>query len=162
MVKTDCRYDILKEAFLFSCLTGLRWSDINKLDWSEISVFNGVNRITFNQKKTTGLQYLDIPPQAYSLIKGFDRTGRVFQSLRYSAYMNVELLRWAMAAGITKHVTFHAGRHTFAVSLITQGVDIYTVSKLMGHTEIKTTQLYADIIDSVRKSAMHKIPDIGL
>ncbi len=162
LVKTDCRYDILKEAFLFSCLTGLRWSDINKLDWSEISVFNGVNRITFNQKKTTGLQYLDIPPQAYSLIKGFDRTGRVFQSLRYSAYMNVELLRWAMAAGITKHVTFHAGRHTFAVSLITQGVDIYTVSKLMGHTEIKTTQLYADIIDSVRKSAMHKIPDIGL
>ena len=162
LVKTNCRYDILKEAFLFSCLTGLRWSDINKLDWSEISVFNGVNRITFNQKKTTGLQYLDIPPQAYSLINGFKKKGRVFQSLRYSAYMNVELLRWTMAAGITKHVTFHAGRHTFAVSLITQGVDIYTISKLMGHTEVKTTQLYADIIDSVRKSAMHKIPDIGL
>ena len=162
LVKTDCRYDILKEAFLFSCLTGLRWSDINKLDWSEISEFNGTNRITFNQKKTTGLQYLDIPPQAFNLLKGLDRKGRVFQSLRYNSYMNVELLRWAMAAGITKHVTFHAGRHTFAVSLITQGVDIYTLSKLMGHSEIKTTQIYADIIDSVRKDAMHKIPDIGL
>ena len=76
--------------------------------------------------------------------------------------MNVELLRWSMAAGISKHVTFHAGRHTFAVSLITQGVDIYTLSKLMGHSEIKTTKIYADIIDKVRKDAMHKIPDIGL
>ncbi len=76
--------------------------------------------------------------------------------------MNVELLRWAMSAGITKHVTFHSARHTFAVSLITQGVDIYTISKLMGHTEVKTTQIYADVIDSVRKDAMFKIPDIGL
>lgn len=163
LVKTDCRYDILKNAFLFSCLTGLRWSDINKLDWSEISEFNGNKRITFNQKKNpTKLQYLELSPQAYSLLNGFEQKGRVFQSLKYSAYMNVELLRWAMAAGITKHVTFHTGRHTFAVSLITQGVDIYTVSKLMGHSEVKTTQVYADIIDSVRKEAMHKIPDIGL
>ena len=163
LVKTDCRYDILKNAFLFSCLTGLRWSDINKLDWSEISEFNGNKRITFNQKKNpTKLQYLELSPQAYSLLNGFEQKGRVFQSLKYSAYMNIELLRWAMAAGITKHVTFHAGRHTFAVSLITQGVDIYTVSKLMGHSEVKTTQVYADIIDSVRKDAMYKIPDIGL
>ena len=162
LVKTDCRYDILKEAFLFSCLTGLRWSDINKLDWSEISEFNGSHRITFNQKKTGNLQYLDIPPQAFNLLKGIEKKGRVFQSLKYSAYMNIELLRWTMAAGISKHVTFHAGRHTFAVSLITQGVDIYTISKLMGHTEVKTTQIYADIIDKVRKDAMYKIPDIGL
>ena len=162
LVKTDCRYDILKNAFLFSCLTGLRWSDINKLDWSEISEFNGNMRITFNQKKTSNLQYLELSPQAYSLLNGFEQKGRVFQSLKYSAYMNIELLRWALAAGISKHVTFHTGRHTFAVSLITQGVDIYTLSKLMGHSEVKTTQVYADIIDSVRKEAMHKIPDIGL
>jgi integrase/recombinase XerD len=163
LVKTDCRYDILKEAFLFSCLTGLRWSDINKLEWSEISEFNGNHRITFNQQKTGNLQYLDIPPQAYSLIHGKGvKEGRVFATLKYSAYMNVELLRWALSAGISKHVTFHSARHTFAVSLITQGVDIYTISKLMGHTEVKTTQIYADVIDSVRKDAMFKIPDIGL
>lgn len=161
LVKTDCRYSVLKNAFLFSCLTGLRWSDINKLTWSEISVLEGTHRITFNQKKTTKLQYLDITPQAYSLL-GQPGDGRVFQSLKYSAYMNTELLRWTMAAGITKHVTFHAGRHTFAVSLLCNGVDIYTVSKLMGHSEVKTTQIYADIIDSVRKNAVHKIPDIGL
>lgn len=162
LVKTDCRYDVLKNAFLFSCLTGLRWSDINKLDWTEVSQFDGVHRITFNQKKTGTLQYLDITPQAYQLMGEPASQGRVFQSLKYSAYMNTELLRWTMAAGITKHVTFHAGRHTFAVSLLNNGVDIYTVSRLLGHNEVKTTQVYADIIDSVRKDAMHKIPDIGL
>lgn len=162
LVKTDCRYDVLKNAFLFSCLTGLRWSDINKLDWSEISQFDGVHRITFNQKKTGNLQYLDITPQAFQLMGEPASQGRVFQSLKYSAYLNTELLRWTMAAGITKHVTFHAARHTFAVSLLCNGVDIYTVSRLMGHSEVKTTQIYADIIDSVRKDAMHKIPDIGL
>ena len=162
LVKTECRYDVLKNAFLFSCLTGLRWSDINNLDWSEISQFDGVHRITFSQKKTGNLQYLDIPKQAYQLMGDPASKGRVFQTLKYSAYMNTELLRWTMAAGITKHVTFHSGRHTFAVSLLCYGVDIYTVSKLMGHNEVKTTQVYADIIDSVRKDAMHKIPDIGL
>ncbi|MEI6268417.1 MAG: site-specific integrase [Methylococcaceae bacterium] len=162
LVKTDCRYSILKNAFLFSCLTGLRWSDINKLGWSEVSQLEGGHRITFNQKKTGNLQYLDITPQAYSLIDTTEKQGRVFQCLKYSAYFNTELLRWTMAAGITKHVTFHAGRHTFAVSLLCNGVDIYTVSRLLGHGEVKTTQVYADIIDSVRKDAVHKIPDIGL
>lgn len=162
LVKTDCRYDVLKRAFLFSCLTGLRWSDINKLEWSDVSQLDGVHRITFNQQKTKTLQYLDITEQAFKLMGEPEKQGRVFQGLKYSSWMNVELLRWCMAAGISKHVTFHTGRHTFAVSLLSRGVDIYTVSKLLGHSEVKTTQIYSDIIDAVRKEAMHKIPDIGL
>ncbi len=159
LAKTDCKYQVLKRAFLFSCLTGLRSSDIHKLTWEEVSQFNGTNRITFNQKKTEGLQYLDLTPQAYSLL-GEASTGRIFQSLKNNSYFNTELLRWCMAAGITKHVTFHSARHTFAVSLLSNGVDIYTVSKLMGHTSIKTTLIYADIVSKTKKDAMHAIPDI--
>ena len=162
LVETPCRYDVLKRAFLFSCLTGLRWSDVFKLDWSEFGELNGVHRITFKQKKTGGLQYLDITQQAFNLLGDPAKSGRVFYGLRYSTNSNVELLRWALSAGINKHVTFHAARHTFAVSLLSNGVDIYTVSKLMGHTQLKTTQIYSDIIDEVRKDAMHRIPDIGL
>jgi integrase len=161
LAKTDCRYPDLKNAFLFSCLTGLRWSDCNKLMWSDVQKFDGGHRIIFHQQKTKGLQYLDISAQAYGLL-GERKEGRVFTGLRYSAYMNTELLRWCMAAGITKHITFHSARHTFAVTQLTFGTDIYTVSKLLGHSEIKTTQIYSDIIDQQRKLAMHRIPDIGL
>lgn len=161
LVKTDCRYPDLKRAFLFSCLTGLRWSDVNQLSWEDVQAFDGHHRIIFNQQKTKGLQYLDLSDQAFSLL-GVRKLGRVFVGLRYSAYMNVELLRWCLDAGIARHITFHAARHTFAVTQLIMGTDIYTLSRLLGHSEIKTTEIYADIIDSQRKMAMMKIPDIGL
>lgn len=161
LVKTDCRYPDLKNAFLFSCLTGLRWSDVNQLTWDDVQDVDGQQRIVFKQQKTKGLQYLDLSPQAYALM-GDRKKGRVFIGLRYSAYFNTELLRWCMAAGISKHITFHAARHTFAVTQLTMGTDIYTVSRLLGHSEIRTTEIYADIIDSQRKSAMLIMPDIGL
>lgn len=74
--------------------------------------------------------------------------------------MNVALLQWAMRAGITKHVTFHAGRHTFAVAQLNRGVDIYSLSRLLGHSELRTTEIYADILESRRVTAMRSFPDI--
>ncbi|MBY0419936.1 MAG: tyrosine-type recombinase/integrase, partial [Pararheinheimera sp.] len=59
-----------------------------------------------------------------------------------------------------KHITFHSARHTFAVRMLTYGIDIYTVSKLLGHSELKTTQVYADIIESKRTEAMNSLPSI--
>ena len=161
--QTECKYDVLKRAFLFSCLTGLRWSDIQKLTWNEVQHFNDSYRITFHQQKTEGLQYLDISNQAYKLMSEQDEPEqRVFKGLKYDAYHNAEITKWCLRAGITKDITFHCGRHTFAVLQLTMGTDIYTLSKLLGHTELKTTQIYADIIDSQRQVAMHKIPSIGL
>jgi integrase/recombinase XerD len=161
--QAECRYEVLKRAFLFSCLTGLRWSDIQKLIWSEVQQIHDSYRITFYQQKTEGLQYLDISNQAYKLMgEPEERELRVFKGLKYSAYHNAEITKWCMRAGITKDITFHCARHTFAVLQLSMGTDIYTVSKLLGHTELKTTQIYADIIDAQRKIAMHKIPDIGL
>lgn len=161
--QAECKFDVLKRAFLFSCLTGLRWSDIQKLKWSEVQKFNDSYRVTFHHQKTESLQYLDISTQAYKLMGLEDEPEqRVFKGLRYDAYHNAEITKWCMRAGITKDITFHCARHTFAVLQLTMGTDIYTVSKLLGHSELKTTQIYADIIDEQRKLAMHKIPDIGL
>jgi integrase len=166
LAHTECRYPVLKRAFLFSCATGMRWCDIHRLTWSEIETFNNHKRIIFDQAKLShgdakSLQYLDMSKSAESLLGPVKAAHeRVFKGLKYSAYMNVELLRWCMAAGISKHVTFHAGRHTFAVIQLSRGIDIYAVSKLLGHSELKTTEIYADIIEQRRMEAMLTFPDI--
>lgn len=163
LAKAECRYDVLKRAFLFSCLTGLRWSDIQKLKWSEVQKTDESSRIVFHQQKTKGLQYLDISDQARAYLgqPGMP-DDRVFTGLRYSDYMNVALLQWCLRAGITKHITFHCARHTFAVLQLTLGTEIYTVSKLLGHSELKTTEIYAKIIDLKKREAVNKIPDINI
>lgn len=163
VAKEECRYEILKRAFLFSCLTGARWSDVNKLQWSEVQRMDDGWRIVFHQQKTKGLQYLDISEQARGYLgEAGSPDERVFTGLTYSSYMNVELSKWMMRAGITKDITFHCGRHTFAVLQLTLGTEIYTLSKLLGHSELKTTQIYAKIIDEKKKEAMNKIPAINL
>jgi integrase len=158
--ETECRYQYLKSAFLFSVLTGLRWSDINKLVWSEIhhSDKDGWS-IIFRQKKTKEQEYLPMTEQARELlgVKG-NPDERVFIGLKYSAYMNVELAKWMMKAGITKNITFHCARHTHATLLLSNGVDIYTVSKLLGHKHVKTTQVYGKIIDQRKIEAVNKLP----
>ncbi|WP_418139578.1 site-specific integrase [Oceanimonas smirnovii] len=161
LAQTECRYDVLKRAFLFGCCTGLRWSDINKLTWENVESFFGNSRIIFSQQKTHGLQYLDLNTMAVKLMgERKDRTERVFKGLKYSAYHNIELLRWAMRAGIDKHVTFHTSRHTFAVIQINRGVSIYDLSKLLGHSEVRTTERYADITESKRREAMLSFPNV--
>lgn len=112
LVKTDCSYPVLKDAFIFSCLTGMRWSDINKLTWGEVQEFDGGTRVVFRQKKTRGLEYLDIAEQAVRYMGPRGKADeRVFSGLKYSAWHNLALREWCMKAGITKHITFHCGRH---------------------------------------------------
>jgi integrase len=163
IVKTECRYKELKKAFLFSCLTGLRWSDIEKLKWSEVQKTENGYKIVFHQQKTKGLQYLDISEQAREYLgsEGMPQE-KVFTNLKYSVLVNNELLKWVQAAGIKKKITFHCARHTFATLQLTVGTDLYTLSKLLGHTDIKTTQIYANIIDEKKREAVNRIPDINI
>lgn len=147
-------------AFLFSCLTGLRYSDVKKLTWKEVS--QDCKRITFVQKKTSGLEYLDLSPQASQMLRERNRVGGVvFYDLpKYLSVINSGLKRWAKAAEIDKNISFHSARHTFATMLLTLDVDLYTVSKLLGHKDIKTTQIYAKIIDKKKQDAVNKIPQL--
>jgi len=137
----------------------LRFSDIKNLVWGEIhaSIENGYT-IQFTQQKTKGVEVLPISEQAYSLL-GERGAGeqKVFPLLKYSAYENKHLYQWIGAAGVTKDITFHCFRHTFATLQLSKGTDIYTVSKMLGHRELKTTQIYAKVIDQTKREAADKI-----
>ena len=164
LVKTPCYNELMKLMALFSALTGLRFSDIQKMTWSELEFVKGQGYILkFDQKKTKGVEVLPISEQAYSFTKGKDNPSempqneKVFEGLKYSAYNNKHLAQWIGAAGITKNVTFHSFRHTFATLQLFNGTDIYTVSKMLGHKDLKTTQVYAKIVDEAKRTAANNI-----
>jgi integrase len=159
LVKTECNNPLLKRAALFSALTGLRFSDIKNLVWGELEYIEGNGYfIQFKQQKTKGVEMMPISEQAYSLLgERKETTDKVFEGLTYSAYENKHLYQWIGAAGITKDITFHCFRHTFATLQLSKGTDIYTVSKMLGHRELKTTQIYAKIIDQTKREAANKI-----
>ncbi|MCZ8230403.1 site-specific integrase [Flavobacterium sp.] len=164
LANTPCKYEVLKRAFIASSLSGLRWSDINTLVWSEVrDEDNGVSRINFRQEKTDGVEYLYISKQIRELFGERQAPSeRVFKGLKYSAVYNNEIVRWCNRAGISKHITFHSARHTNAVLLLENGADIYTVSKRLGHREIRTTAIYAKIVDQKMKEAANLIPTINI
>jgi integrase len=156
---TDCELPQLKKAFLFSTLTGIRWSDIEKMKWSEIQHSNEMGYyIRFVQKKTKGAETLPIPEQAVELLgERKEDSDIVLPGLNYSAWTNLKLQQWMMKAGISKTITFHCARHTYATLQLTLGTDIYTVSKLLGHKELRTTQIYAKVIDDKKREASNRI-----
>lgn len=161
--QTECDIPQLKKAFIFSALTGLRWSDVQKLVWKELQYTKEQGwYIRFRQQKTKGIETLPISEQARELLGDKQEPEeRVFKGLKYSAWHNMRLAQWVMRAGITKKITFHCARHTYATLQLTLGTDIYTVSKLLGHRELKTTQVYAQIIDKKKVEAANKIPNLN-
>lgn len=157
--QTSCSLPVLKIAGLFSALTGLRFSDLKKLVWSELKYSQAEGYyISFRQKKTKGIETLPISEQAYQLLgdRG-EPEESVFSNLNYHGGFTMHLERWIKATGITKKISFHSFRHTFATLQLSLGTDIYTVSKMLGHRELKTTQIYAKIIDKSKREAANRI-----
>ncbi len=165
LVKTPCDNPILKRAALFSALTGLRHVDIRKMTWGELEYIEGQGYfLNFAQQKTKGIEYLPISDQAYSFTEGTEnpkdmpQDKKVFEGLKYSAYTNKHSLSpWIKAAGITKYITFHCFRHTFATLQLFNGTDIYTLSGMLGHKGLKNTQVYAKIVDESKRKAANRI-----
>jgi len=156
LANTPCDVPDLKNASLFSCLTGLRISDILALDWSNIvKAQDGGWCIRIRTEKTDTEATLPLTDEAYRLC-GKRSTGLVFKNLkRYNTH--APLKEWVEAAGITKHITFHCFRHTFATLQVNGGTDIYTVSHLLTHANVGTTQIYADIVDKSMRDAVERI-----
>lgn len=161
LAATECEYPQIKAAFLFSCLTGLRRSDVLRLTWGDVHKQGDFTRIIFRQKKTSGQEYLDISPQAVELMgeRGLPDE-HVFTDIHSPSCTNNTLKLWVAKAGINKTITFHCGRHTFATLMLDIGTDIYTVSKLLGHRDLSTTQIYAKVMDKNKQAAVASIPTI--
>lgn len=159
LAKTPCQNEVTKRAFLFGCLTGMRNSDIRAITWDDVHDQDGYTRIIFRQRKTHGQEYLDVNGQAAALMgEQGEPDDHVFPLQSWDA-VRKQLIAWGKRAGIEKHVTFHVSRHTFAVMML--GVtDIYTVSKLLGHRELSTTQVYAKVLDKAKRDAVDNMPNI--
>jgi integrase len=161
LAQTECEYPRIKDAFLFSCMTGLRRSDILRLKWGDIHKQGDFTRIIFRQKKTDGQEYLDITPQAAQLMgdpKGINDP--IFEDIHSPSCTNKAVQEWVLNAGIHKKISFHCARHTFATMMLDLGTDIYTVSKLLGHRDLSTTQIYVKVLDKNKQKAVSNIPDI--
>jgi integrase len=157
---TRCKKDAVKRISLFSALTGLRHSDCVNLRWENIT--GGENpSIRFIQQKTKSEVYMPISQEALQLCgeRKSDKCeeDRIFEVADNSRYCNRVIAEWVKAAGITKDITFHCFRHTYATLQLTQGTDIYTVSKMLGHADVKTTQIYAQIVDEKKQKAANAI-----
>jgi integrase len=152
----------VKNAFIFSCFTGLRISDIRNLTFDQIKDGN----LYFRQKKTKGLVNAKLPPNAMQIIetqielRRNSEDNKIFLLPLDAGTINKVIRNWMSHAGIKKEITYHCSRHTYATMCLTFNMDIYTVSKLLGHRDIKTTEIYAKIIDKKRDSEIDKLPVI--
>ena len=149
------QHEQLKAAFLFSCFCGLRISDVYKLTWKDIIQDNDRYRVEIMMTKTRQPLYLPLNRQAMRWLP--DRgdaqpDDRVFPNIT-KGYRK-PMMKWTKSSGITKHITYHVSRHTFATMSLTMGADLYTTSKLLGHTSVATTQIYARIVNRKKEEAV--------
>ncbi|MCX6312828.1 MAG: site-specific integrase [Bacteroidetes bacterium] len=186
LVNTPFKYnEQIKQAFLMSCFSGLRWSDVNQLRWDEIIVksINGEKEyfIYFEQEKTEKIEYLPMSDQAIEIIeerrrkakKDDEHSDYVFPFIRESSPQSIRcwqkvryaLKKWAALAKLdSTKMHFHASRHSFACNILENSpdADIYTVSKLLGHKSVVTTQIYAQVRDQKKAAAVKSLPSLNL
>ena len=159
LINTDCKHPQLKAAYLFCSLTGLRYSDAKKIKWGDIRTDNkGETELQFRMQKTDGLMYLQVSKEALKWLPSRKNTKDedFVYTLPRNDHANDILRQWIKDAKIKKQVTFHCSRHTAATLNLSLGVPLEVVSKLLGHTKISTTQIYAKIVNEARRAAVDK------
>jgi len=160
LVESECKNPVVKRAFLFSCYTGLRHSDIISLKWGDIKTEAGITKVVKNQQKTKGLIGIKLKQAAIDLMGTQGKPNElVFLGLPVTPNITVPLKRWIKTTTIKKDITFHVARHTFATLLISKDISIFTVQKALGHKNINTTMKYAHQLDSVIDDAIDLLPE---
>ncbi len=166
IIQTDYAPDNdVKPAFLFCCFSGLRYSDVQKMTWKEITISaDGFAQLETSMKKTGKPLYLPLSDNALKWLPergDMPEESHVFYKLPDQVNnADVRLKTLVKKAGISKNVTFHVARHTFATLTLSYGADLYTVSKLLGHSSVRTTQIYAKIVDESKRKAVNLIPKL--
>lgn len=149
-----------KMAFLFACFTGLRISDLRSLRWCDIQGINGIPHIRTTMIKTKKPIFVPLSMNAMLWLPKREKDAKdsdyVFTKLPQQSSLNDFVQRVAKAAGIEKHITFHTSRHTFATLTLKACNDLYIVSKLLGHANINTTKVYAEVMNSTMNDAIMK------
>jgi integrase len=144
LASTDCKPSDLKKAYLFSCLTGIQWRDIEILKWNQIiPLENGTWEVVLlreGEKVKTPLS-----TQARDLLGIGGHPNKSIFNLHYSAALCVSLNKWALRAGISRNITFHSARQTFGRMLLDQGVELELISELLGHKHVKTTTKFLSV-----------------
>ncbi len=161
------------EPFLFSCYTGLRLTDVKKLKYKNIIKKDSVDKTTkkpiqteyvsilMQKTKNTTSEIVEVPlmEKAKKIIGTGLPEQNIFHLRSNPAQVVKELMKIAQ---IDKNVNYHSSRHTFAVNMLASGTDLYTLSKLMGHNTIKSTQVYAKIVDSTKIEAIERRNEFNL
>ena len=151
-------YNNIQKMFLFSCMTGLRYSDVQGLRWKDVKRNGKHLQLEFRQQKTDTHERLPLCAEAEALLRGQKHGGEYVFKEESNQKVNVVLKRWCKEARIKKPVSFHSARHTFCVLLLTKDVPIYTVQQLMCHSDIATTKIYADLLNKTKAKAVRKMP----
>ena len=156
LAAAECAKPSVKSAYLFSCMCGLRLGDVISLTWGDLIREGGKTKIAIVMGKTRKTLYTPLAPEALRWLperNGAADTDRVFK-LPCKTYIERIVKDWARSCGITKNVSFHTARHTFATMMLTLGADLFVTSELLGHTRVKTTQIYAKIVDKKKDEAI--------
>jgi integrase len=167
IAKVDFDNKEVQRAFLFSCFTGLRFSDVRSLTWDNI-ITKTINKeiryfLTFNQTKTKSNNEIPLSSSAIDLLgKKRENLEFIFNISIHSGSVNRTLRRLLELAEITKRITFHSSRHTNATLLLTNGAEFLTVSKLLGHKDTKSTVRYAKVVDQLKLTAIDNLPNIKI
>jgi len=145
----NAQYELVRDLFVFSCFCGLSYSDVKNLTKDNLKTsFDGHLWIITRRQKTntdSSIRLLEVPKRIIEKYKGYTKDNRIFPVPSNSSCNNI-LKKIAKQCGIKTRLTYHVSRHTFSTTLtLSQGVPIETVSKMLGHTNIKTTQIYAKI-----------------
>lgn len=148
-----------RRAFLFSLFTGLRFCDVAAITWGNVDWV--ARRLSFQQQKTAGHSSSSCvtTPLSDFLLKMMgtpqSKETRIFDLPSKFTCLH-HLGKWTRAAGIDKHITWHCARHSFAVNLLNNGVNVKVVSNLLGHSSILMTEKYLRAVDALKVDAIER------